>query len=317
METGKRARYLQYGLSSIILVGLIYAGFKYVNGGELVQALSSFAYPLIPAMLTINAFSLFLRGWRFVYLMRPISDLSSRIFVKGYIAGQSATLVPGGIAARAGLMKQVGVPLAKSSVPVAFVSLLDVLASLTGISLAAFFFHEARNYALISTGLFILAAVVVAIPQTRNWLDHQIGYLAQRFGYEQQWENFRSSLNQITQFRNLAPAAVISILAIIPKILTLDLALRGLGAEIHFSALFLAFNLPTILGNISAFPAGIGIVEAGMVGILSTYGAVSVSLATAAVVIFRITTVLFDALLGALVYVLAWRGERELQESTD
>src|SRR5215208_3412944 len=87
-----------------------------------------------------------------------------------------------------------------------------------------------------------------------------------------------------------------------------DLAARGAGARVPYATLLLAFTLPTMLGRISAMPGGVGVTEAGMVGILDAAPGVTVSQAAAAAVIFRVGTVLFAALLGAVVYFFGWRG---------
>jgi uncharacterized membrane protein YbhN (UPF0104 family) len=51
-----------------------------------------------------------------------------------------------------------------------------------------------------------------------------------------------------------------------------------------------------------------------MVGVLSSYGGINPNTATASVAIFRLATVIFPSLLGVLVYLLAWRGEKELAD---
>ncbi len=102
-----------------------------------------------------------------------------------------------------------------------------------------------------------------------------------------------------------------SALAFALMVEALDLAARGVGADVSYLTLMLAFTLPTMLGRISAMPGGVGVTEAGMVGILDAAPGVSIDQAAAATAVFRVGTVLFAALLGGLVYVLGWRGTRE------
>ena len=52
-----------------------------------------------------------------------------------------------------------------------------------------------------------------------------------------------------------------------------------------------------------------------MVGSLASAAEVDVDM-VAAVAIFRIATVLFESLLGTLVYFFGWRGEQEAVSST-
>lgn len=118
--------YLKYGLHLAILLGVIYAAVKYLNGEEIWNALKSFNYIFAPFILLLSTGYLLLKAWRFVLLMEPFDgDLFWIVTFKAYVAGQAATLLPGGIAARAGLMKQVDVPVAQSSVPVVFSSAID------------------------------------------------------------------------------------------------------------------------------------------------------------------------------------------------
>jgi len=96
-------------------------------------------------------------------------------------------------------------------------------------------------------------------------------------------------------------------------VLALHLALLGVGAHVPPMTLLLAFTLPTMLGRISAMPAGVGVTEAGMIGILDSAPGVTLDQAAAATMIFRVGTVFFAALAGALVYAFYWRRFREVQ----
>src|SRR5215210_8471463 len=120
-----KGKYLKYILHVVVLVGLVIAAVKYINGEEVLQALKSYNYAFAPALLLLSALYLALKAWRFIRLMRPVSDVSGNVLFRGYVAGTAATLVPGGVAVRAGLMNQAGISLAKSGVPVALSSILD------------------------------------------------------------------------------------------------------------------------------------------------------------------------------------------------
>ncbi|MEZ4617558.1 MAG: hypothetical protein R2867_18875 [Caldilineaceae bacterium] len=66
-----------------------------------------------------------------------------------------------------------------------------------------------------------------------------------------------------------------------------------------------------MLGRLAPVPGGIGVTEASMVGVLVSVAAMSSHTATAVVIIYRIATILFQALFGALVYFFVWRGSAE------
>ena len=91
----------------------------------------------------------------------------------------------------------------------------------------------------------------------------------------------------------------------------LHFAVKCVGAHVTPATEMLACALPSLLGRISAMPGGIGVTEAGMVGVLDAAPGMPRSEAAAAVLIFRIGTIVFNALLGALCYFFAWDGDKE------
>ena len=125
-----------------------------------------------------------------------------------------------------------------------------------------------------------------------------------RFKLLDHWQKFTQSLRDVTTPQILISGMVNTAFAFMFMFGALYLALRGVGAgNVPPATLVLAFALPTMLGRISALPGGVGVTEAGMVGILDQ--------AAAAVTVFRLGTVLFAALVGGLVYLFGWRGAKE------
>jgi uncharacterized membrane protein YbhN (UPF0104 family) len=91
----------------------------------------------------------------------------------------------------------------------------------------------------------------------------------------------------------------------------LDLSLRGVGVTVSYPILFLAYIVPMLTSILIPVPGGVGVIEAGMVGLLVSTTGISGSVALAAVAIFRVTTTFWQALMGTFVYIFAWRGEEE------
>ncbi len=104
-------------------------------------------------------------------------------------------------------------------------------------------------------------------------------------------------------------------IAVALMVVALDLTLRGLGAKVGYATELLAFTLPSLLGRISAMPGGVGVTEAGMVGVLDAAPGVPLNQAAAAVVLFRIGTILFAAVVGGIVYFFGWRGAAEAKKA--
>jgi uncharacterized protein (TIRG00374 family) len=202
-------------------------------------------------------------------------------------------------------------------VPVALSSILDQVVFIGTALLAAFWFASVRVPALILLGLLFLVGLLFLIPTTRRWMDRLAAAIAKRFNFSDQWKKLLRSGREVINPRTLLIALAITIAAFLVEVFVLDLSLRGLGFHVPYAVLFFAYILPQMLGRMSALPAGVGVTEASMVGFLSSSAGVDPDSALAAAAIFRIATVFFQALLGALVYFFAWRGEKERTQPAD
>ena len=306
-----KGKYLKYVLHVVVLIGLVIAAVKYINGEEVLQALRSYNYAFAPVLLILSVLYLAMKAWRFIRLMRPVSDVPGNVLFRGYVAGTAATLVPGGVAVRAGLMNQAGVSVAKSGMPVALSSILDQVAFIGSALVAAFWFENVRVPMLIVLGILVLLTVIFLFPAPRHWLGSVAAAIARRFKVADQWENFLQHGREVINARTILVALAITVAGLLVQVIILDFSLRGFGFNVSYATLFFAYIVPTMLGRLSALPAGVGVTEASMVGFLSSSAGVDPDTGLAATAIFRIATVFFQALLGGLVYFFAWKGENE------
>lgn len=305
-------KYLKYGLHAAVLIGIVIAGFKYLNGGDILEALRSFDHRYTPVMLLLTALYLLLTSWRFGFLMQPIVEAAWSVVMRAYAAGQAATLLPGGVAARAAILKQAGIPVSDSAGPILFSSLASQAVLLIVTLVAALWYPPARLPALITVGAIVVLAAPFLVPGVRVAVRKFTDRIARRFDSEETWRRSLHAARDIVNLRTLLVALGITALSVALTIAVLALAVQGVGASVPLSVLILAYVLPTIVGRLSGLPAGgVGVTEAGMVGLLTSLGGVSSGEAVAAVALFRITTVFFQALLGGAVYLLAWRGDAE------
>jgi len=312
----KKTRYLNGILHVAVLAGLIYAGTKYINGDECWRAVRRFNWAYAPLILSLTTAYVLVKGWRFVFLLREFSDINRWVVLRGYVAAQAATLLPGGIAARAGIMEQIGVPLANSGAAVAHSSLADQAVLIACALVSALWFDAARKPALLLlTGLIVLS-LLLGIEATRTWLKSIVEWILHRLRLVNLWHDFIESMKQVTTPYNILAGLGNAALAFALMVVALDLCVRGVGAHASYPTLLLAFTLPSLLGRISAMPGGVGVTEAGMVGILDSHPHITLDQAAAAVIIFRIGTVLFAAILGAVVYFFGWRGAAENTDCT-
>lgn len=310
-----KSKYVKYLLHVVILLGLTIAAVKYINGEEVLQALKSYNYAFAPILLGLSVLYLAMKAWRFIQLMRPVSDVPGNVMFRGYVAGTAATLVPGGVAARAGLMNQAGISVTRSGTPVALSSILDQVAFLGSALLAAFWFENLRGPMLVLLGILALLGAIFLFPAPRRWLGNIAAAIARRFNVAEQWNHFLQSGREVINLRTILIALAITLAGLVVQVIILDFSLRGFGFNLSYATLFFAYIVPTMLGRLSALPAGVGVTEASMVGFLSSSTGVDPDTGLAATAIFRIATVFFQALLGAFVYFFAWRGEKENRSS--
>lgn len=308
--------YLKYIFHIIVIIGVIVAGVKYLNGEEVIEALRTFDYRYAPLILALSMGSFLVKGWRFIILMQSISNLPAKTVMKGYIAGQAVVLLPGGIAARAGLMGQAGGDVAKSGVPVVFASGLDQVVFITSSLIAALWFEEARLTILSLLGILLLIGLTLLISRTRNWLLGACHWTACKLNALDNWQKFLQAIPEVATFRTISISLAIAFVAFILDVNALNFSLRGVGFPLPLHQVFIAYVLPLMLGRIIPVPGGFGVTEAGMVGFLVSVSTISAASAAAAVAIFRIGTVVFEVVLGAFVYFFMWGGEKEASKAT-
>lgn len=307
----KKFKYLQYALHVAVLAGLVYAGLKYVEGDAFARAMARFQWGYAPLICALSLGYVLIKGWRFTKMMREITDAPRTTIMKAYVAGQAVTLLPGGMAGRAAILEQIGIPAAETAAPIAVSSMTDQAMFLLCSLIAALWFEDARKPVLILlTGLAVVS-VLLGVEATRTWFLGLIERLMGRLKMRDHWQEFVGSFKQVTTLPLLLGGLANTALAFVCLVLALHLAMRGVGAAVPPMTLLLAFTLPTMLGRISALPGGVGVTEAGMVGILDHAPGVTLDQAAAAVLVFRLGTVVFAAFAGGLVYFLGWRGRKE------
>ena len=304
-------KWLKYGLHAAILIGLVIAGFKYLRGEEVWSALQTFSYIFLPFILLLSTFYFALKAYRFYILLEPFAELKRGTIMRAYAAGQAATLVPGGIAARIGLLKQAEVKVEDSSVPVAFSSIADQAIFIAGALVAAIFFEPARLPAYIILGVLAGLGLLLLIPVVRSGLMKLANWIAGKFDAQDALKGFLENVTDLLTPKTILWTLGLTVATLAIEIVVLDLTIRGVGNSVSYATLALAYVLPTMLGRLSGLPAGLGVTEAGMVGFLTGFSELDTGTATAATIIFRIGTAFFRALLGALIYWFGWRGEAE------
>src|SRR5262245_61544937 len=106
----KKTRNLKYLLHAAVVGGVALAAVKMLDGDLVWRALHRFNWGYLPLILGCTVTYVLAKGWRFVYQLRQLTRADRSVALRGYVASQACTLIPGGFAARAGILAQAGVP---------------------------------------------------------------------------------------------------------------------------------------------------------------------------------------------------------------
>jgi uncharacterized protein (TIRG00374 family) len=299
---------LKYLLHAAVLIGLVVAGMKYINGDLFWRAIHQFNWWYVPLILVCSRVYFAVRALRFAYLLARVDGADLKTVLRAYMAGQSCAMLPAGAAFRAVLLSEAGVPVSHSAPVLALSSLADGLSLLLSGLVCALWFDAARKATLVFLTGLIAVCVLLGIQAARSWVVGRIGRIMDRLNLLRKWREALVSTRDLLCWQAVGVTTGLTVISVALMVLALHFALDGVGAAVELSTVLFAFSLPALMGRASALPGGIGVTEAGMVGILDSAPGVTIDQAAAAVVIFRAGTVLFEALLGAAIYLLAWRG---------
>jgi len=313
---GKKTAYIKYLLHIAIIAGVVVAAISYLDWQEVIEALRLFDMIFLTPILIISTLYVFLKAVRFIPLMRPVTDLPANVIFRGFVAGTAVTIIPGGVAARAGLMRQVGVPIANSTGPVILSSMLDQIAFVLGALVSAIWFEPARTPAMFLGAIILAVVLAYSLQSSRRWITLAVLWVSTKLNFQAHLSQFRRAWRMVATPRILSITFIMTLVCVLMQVIMLDFSLKGVGLVVSYPILFLAYILPALIGRNTAIPGGFGITEAGMLGFLALTADIDLNLGAAAVAIFRVTTVFLHVILGAVFYVFAWRGEDEQVHSS-
>lgn len=298
-------------LSVATLVGLIVAGYKYLDWNQMVQAWNKFTWSALIWLLLLAAGYLIFKAWRFVILTEPIRDTPGGTVFRGYAASQAASLLPGGFAARAVLLTEAGIPVERSVGPVLANSGFDQFVLLLSALVMAYWYPQLRVPAMILTGILALLVIALAYKPSRRWLADRLLRVAERFGRRDKVEEFEEALGELANWRIFLWSVALSFAALGCSYAMLCQVTASMGFQPDYWPLAAAYLIPSLLGRLSPLPAGAGVTEAGMVAFLAHETSLSLNQGAAIVAVFRVFDIIVPAFYGFLVHTFFWAGEQE------
>lgn len=300
-------------LAAAVVVGLALAAWKVLD----VRQLAEIGHRLQPAwlapLLAVPVVYLLLKSYRFALLMAEVDgDLPLGVTMRAYASTQAATMIPGGFAARAAVLEDVDGRGGHAVGPTLATGLMDNLTFILAVLVAAAAYPQARLTALITGGAVAVGGVALAFPAVRRRSGRWLLALGDRLGCRSRVDDCLESLPAFLHARPLAAGAGLTLAAFALEAFALWASLAALRVDVPFGTAVLAWVVSITVGRLSPAPGGLGVTEAGMVGLMSHLSGASVTEAAAATLLFRVVTLFLPALLGTAVYLLAWRGRDEV-----
>jgi len=287
---------LALGVAVYLILGII-SGF-----GDLREAMSSFDYALIPAILGLVSLSYVGRFLRWLYYLKVIKvsvPLGANAVI--FAAGLSMTISPGklGEVLKSVFVRQAtGAPVARTAPAVIAERATDGTGMVAWGFLGAFALHLSP-----ATMVAFLAVAILGIAVLRS---KQLSLLAERVMQKLPLLNrlaphlhdFHASSNELLATRPLVVGTVISFLSWGLECLGVYLCAVGLGVDRPFLLVVFVFAVSSLLGVLSMLPGGIGAVEAGLTAQFIALAGLSAGLAVALTLVIRLATLWFATLVG-------------------
>jgi glycosyltransferase 2 family protein len=308
-----------FGLFAVVMLILV----ESFDADDVWRTLGLFPWRALAGLLAVALLVNVLKALRFYIFVRHVGlPLGFWKTVRVFFASQAATPLPGGEAIRATLLKrETKERLGKAASPVVSQAVYEIGAAATVILAASFIYPDLLVPTLIVIGSLSLFLSVVLhrgifgvllkffsiFPYVRYRLS------ALRHAQEHLRQNFLL-LEEGGFDSHVVAAMFTAFLAQVAGGALVLLAAQAMGVHINiFQAMLVYAGGAMLQGLFTMIPAGLGVTEGGMSGILHLLG-VELSLAVALVIIIRLMTLVFPVALGFVVFCLFYARQTFLPE---
>jgi uncharacterized protein (TIRG00374 family) len=301
----------------IVLLVLVVGLLGNIDFQQLLAYIASANPWLLLAALGVYYLGFPLRGYRWSLLLRgagyrvPVRDSTEIIFISWLVN----CLVPAklGDVYRAYLLKlNFAVSLSKTFGTVFIERVFDLFAIVV-LGVAAGFWSFRDNLTpevrlVFAIGVAVVVVLAVGLFVVRNFGHRIIDRLPRRLHRAREfYERFEEGVFSISR-RQLPVLVVVTALIWATEAMRLYLVVLALGFEdvrLGLSGAFFVALIASLLTAIPLTPAGLGIVEAGIVGVLRVFYNVPPTEAAAIALLDRAISVLSVVILGGIAYVLS------------
>lgn len=258
-----------------------------------------------------------LRGWRWTKLLHgagykvEVKDATEVLFLSWLVN----CVVPAklGDLYRAYLLKLNSPVSATKTLGTVFMErILDMIA-IAALGLAAGYWHfrdsltdlPAGVQVIFAFGVVVIIGLILALVAMRSFGHRVITLLPLPHKIVSFYERFEEGVFNSVGMRGMPFLGILTVLIWLTEAMRLYFVTRALGSDLGVSGAMFVALIGSLLTAIPFTPAGLGLVEAGMTGVLTTVFKMSTPQAAAIVLVDRTISVFSIVVLGALAYVLS------------
>lgn len=330
MASAASATWIRWALTAVILGVALW--FSIQNRGSIIDGWrtfldADFGWVLISAASVALALFAMAEVMRLLLRAAGVRRATPRSTNSLVLAANAWSVsVPGGVAFSTALQVRRQLQWGATPVVISWFILLSGALSFLGLAVLAigalFFLGGAAPVRLVATGAAVLGATAllwwfsrntallegVALPLLR------VFNRIRRTPADTDEDKVRDTIRQLTSVE-LTPGRMIlafawSMLNWVADVACLYAAMRAVGADdVSINTVLMAFVFSKVAGFIQATPGGVGPVEAVLTGTLIAAGMVGTD-AVATVIIYRLVSFILPAIIGWIVYLVGYGGER-------
>lgn len=302
-------------LAGIIVLGaVLWFAFHQINVTETIRALKLFSWVALAEVVALALLISLFKSIRFFLLVKGANlNIGFWETLRIFIAGQAATPLPGGEAVRGMLLKkETDGSHTQIAGPIISQVFLEMGAAILILGVGGFFYPPLVSIAVLATLVFVVVSTLMLHPSALTYL---IGPLIR-------WPRMNAAADAVIKTQTYMRHILVP-----PKgardSKMIQIGMVALAADIvgglliftiaHYLAIPLSFFPSLILyaasvsiqGIASIIPAGLGVTEGGMIGLLGLFQ-ISVTLGVPLVIIFRLATLALSVILGLMVLIVSF-----------
>jgi uncharacterized protein (TIRG00374 family) len=298
------------GLFGRVLLGVaagvaVYVGFSiWANAREVGHALERFWWRAAALACGLAAANYAVRWARWEYYLRRLGlRIATRDSVLVFLAGFALTVTPGklGEAVKALLLRQShGIPAARTAPIVVAERITDLIGLLLLTLVGVFSFHVDRRFLVAGALCVGMGLAVIGNRTLATLLLATVERVRPLARFVPKAREFLATAAELLRPGPLLVTTALATVSWFFECLAFWVVVRGFpGAGLGLHAATFIYASMTIAGALSFLPGGLGITEAGMLALLTTFGSgINRGTAAAATFVTRATTLWFAVALG-------------------